>query len=76
MVRLMQGWSHQLLPSYGGKGLRWGFRDETVHSLVPHALRTGQKVLTPWEILSSLELGTAKPRETKPREVLRANIWL
>lgn len=76
MVRLMQGWSHQLPPSYGGKGLRWGFREETVHSLVPHALRTGQKVLTPWEILSSLELGAAKPGETKPREVLRASIRL
>lgn len=43
MVRLMQGWGHQLLPSYGGKGLRWGFRDETVHSLVPHTLRTAKK---------------------------------
>lgn len=76
MVRLMQRWSHQLPPSYGGKDLRWGFREETVHSPVPHALRTGQKVLTPWEILSSLELGAANPRETKPREVQRANIRL
>lgn len=63
MVRLMQGWGHQLLPSFGGKGLRRGFRDETVHSLVPHTLRTGQKVLTPWEILSILEPGLLNPEK-------------
>lgn len=48
-VRLMPGWDRQLLPGYGGKGPRWGFGGETVHSLVPHALKTSQKAFSVWE---------------------------